>query len=196
MDTRPVRAAIYARVSTLDQNPDLQIRELHDYAARRHWPVREFVDHGVSGSEIRRPQLAHLQEALLRHEFDLLLIWKLDRLFRSTQHLLEFSGRLKELRVDLVSVRDPMVDTSTPQGKFFFTITAAIAELERGLIRERVIAGIAAAKARGVSFGRPRKPLNELQILKDRKIGMTLSQIARRYGIAKSTASSICRGQR
>src|SRR5579862_2564324 len=130
------RIAVYARVSTLDQNPDLQLRELREYAARRGWKIQEFVDHGISGSETRRPRLAALTEALKRHEFDAVLVWKFDRIFRSVQHIVQFFELLNHLQVELVSLTE-QIDTGSPQGKLVFHILAAIAEFERAMIRER-----------------------------------------------------------
>lgn len=188
-----MRAAVYARVSTLDQNPDLQLRELRTYAAKRGWEITEFVDHGVSGAETRRPQLAALNDRLFRHDFDVVLVWKFDRVFRSVQHIVEFFQKLRSLSVEFVSLTEQL-DTSTPQGKLIFHVLAAIAEFEREMIRERVLAGLRAAKARGKRLGRPEKKIDTVRVLADRRLGRSLSQIAREYGVSKSKIFAICNG--
>jgi len=190
-ETRTVRAAVYGRVSTLDQNPDLQFRELRAYAKKRGWETREFVDHGVSGSETRRPQLAAMTEALFRHEFQVVLVWRFDRLFRSVKHMVEFFELCRASKIDFVSLTE-QVDTNTPIGRLSFHIFAAIAEFERELIRERVLAGLAAAKARGVRLGRPEKRLDLSRVMADRRAGRSLAEIAREYGVSKSKIFAVC----
>lgn len=193
MGERQKRVAVYARVSTLDQNPDLQFRELREYARRRDWQITEFVDHGITGAEARRPRLAAMQEALFRHEFDAVLVWKFDRLFRSVEHIVKFFAEVQRLKVDFVSITE-QIDTNTPQGRLVFHVLAAIAEFERELIRERVLAGLAAAKAAGKRLGRPKKKIDVARVLADRKLGRSLNQIAREYGVSKTTIFGICHG--
>jgi DNA invertase Pin-like site-specific DNA recombinase len=193
MGEKQTRAAVYMRVSTLDQNPDLQIRELKAYADRRGWKITEFTDHGVTGSETRRPRLAALTESLKRHEFDVVLVWKFDRVFRSVQHMVEFFELCRHLRVEFVSLTE-QIDTASPSGKLVFHMLAAIAEFERELIRERVLAGLRAAKARGAKLGRPRKAVDAARILEDRRLGRSYSEIAREHGISRTTAFGICHG--
>jgi DNA invertase Pin-like site-specific DNA recombinase len=192
-EKQAVRAAVYARVSALDQNPDLQLRELREYTSRRGWKITEFVDHGISGGETRRPRLAALNEALFRHDFDVVLVWKFDRVFRSVEHMVEFFTRCKRLQVDFVSLTE-QIDTSTPIGKLAFHIFAAIAEFERALICERVIAGVRAAQARGVKFGRPKKKVDEPRMLEDWHAGRSYREMARDYGVSSTTAFGICHG--
>jgi DNA invertase Pin-like site-specific DNA recombinase len=192
-ETKAVRAAVYARVSTLDQNPDLQTRELHAYAERRNWKITEFVDHGVSGSETRRPRLAGMVEALNRHEFDAVLVWKFDRVFRSVQHIVQFFSRLQDLKVEFVSLTE-QIDTGSPSGKLVFHVLAAIAEFERDLIRERVIAGLRAAKARGKKLGRPKKQIDYARVIEDHRLGRSFAEIAREFRVSKTTVFSICHG--
>lgn len=193
MGEKAVRAAVYARVSTLDQNPDLQIRELRAYADRRAWKITEFVDHGISGAETRRPRLAALTESLNRHDFDVVLVWKFDRMFRSVQHIVEFFELVKHLKVEFVSLTE-QIDTGSPQGKLMFHILAAMAEFERALLRERVLAGLQAAKARGKKLGRPCKEVDTKRILEDQRAGRSYREIARDYGISSTTAFAICNG--
>ena len=167
----------------------MQLRQLREYAARRGWETREFIDHGVSGAETRRPFLAALTQALRSREFDVLLVWKFDRIFRSTRNMLAYTDELKHLNVEFVSLTEQM-DTGTPQGRLLFTVLAAIAEFERDLIRERVCAGLAAAKARGQKLGRPKKSVDVLAIMRELDAGYSYGDIAKRRNISKS---HVCR---
>jgi DNA invertase Pin-like site-specific DNA recombinase len=137
----------YARVSTTDQNTDLQFDAL-----KAAGYDRLFVDK-ASGIRVDRPQFCKLLEQV--RTGDVILIWKLDRLGRSVRHLLEVVDRLNEQKVGLRSLTDP-IDTTTSQGKLIFNIFASMAEFERDLIRERTMAGLAAARARGRVGGRPK----------------------------------------
>jgi len=151
----PQRAAIYARVSTFEQVPENQLTALRAFGTARGWAVTEFVDHGVSGAKERRPQLDAMLADVRRRKFDLVLVTKLDRLARSTRHLVMLAGELEALGVDLV-VLDQAIDTTTPSGRLLFHMLAAIAEFERDLIVDRVRAGLARARAQGKRLGRPR----------------------------------------
>ncbi len=135
------RAALYARVSTVEQTPENQLVALRGFASARGWSLTEFVDHGVSGAKEKRPQLDALLADVRRRKFDLIVVTKLDRLARSTRHLVTLAGELEALGVDLV-VLDQAIDTTTPSGRLLFHVLAAIAEFERDLIRDRVMAGL------------------------------------------------------
>jgi DNA invertase Pin-like site-specific DNA recombinase len=151
-----MRAALYARVSTADQRTASQLDSLRTYAlARRLEVADEYIDHGVSGAKEHRPALDRLVSDAKRRRFDVLVVSKLDRLARSVRHLVNLTAELEALGVDLV-VLDQGLDTSTPAGKLLFHVLSAIAEFERDLIRERVTAGMKAAKRRGAKLGRPR----------------------------------------
>lgn len=136
----------YARVSTKDQNLTLQIDALKGAGCEKVF--REVA----SGSKTARPVLDDLLSRL--REGDVLVIWKLDRLGRSLEHLVTLANELMERDVGLISLNDP-IDTTTPQGRLVFNIFAALAEFERDLIRERTQAGLRAARARGRKGGRP-----------------------------------------
>jgi len=153
-----MRVALYARVSTtVGQNPEMQLGEMREHFQRREWEIRyEFVDVGVSGAKERRPQLDRLLIAVRRREVDAVAVWKLDRLGRSLKHLVNLIAEWESLGVVFVSLRDNL-DFSTPGGRLMFNIIAAMAEFERDLIRERVKAGIARAKADGKRIGRKRR---------------------------------------
>ncbi len=146
-----MRTALYLRVSTAQQKPDLQADGVHGYAARAGLEiVAEYLDRAVSGRQEGRPQLQALMRAARQHEFACVLVWKFDRFARSVSHLLRALEEFNHLRIRFISVQD-QVDTASPMGKAMFTIIGAMAELESSLISERVKAGMAAARARGKS---------------------------------------------
>ncbi len=143
----------YARVSTNEQNPDLQVNALREAGCDL-----VYVDEGVSGSTTQRPELDRLLVEL--EDGDTLIVWKLDRLGRSLQHLLTLVSGFRSRNIDFTSLTEQL-DTSTPGGRVLFSIMGALSEFERDLIVERTIAGIQAAKARGVTVGRPRSMSHE-----------------------------------
>ena len=152
------RTALYLRVSTADQKPDLQYDGLRSYAARAGLDVMlDYCDVAVSGRREGRPRLNALMTAARNHEIDCVLVWKFDRFARSTRHLLTALEEFDHLGVRFVSVQD-QVDTESPMGRAMFTIIGAMAELESSLISERVTAGMRAAEARGKHLGRPQTP--------------------------------------
>jgi len=160
--TKPLRVALYARVSTSNKGQDvgLQLDELRQVAGQRGWVVHaEYVDEGISGSKDSRPELDRMMAAARAGKLDLVAVWKFDRFARSTSHLVTALDEFRVLGVAFVSLRE-QVDTSTPMGKAMFTIIAAISELERDLIRERVIAGVRRAQAMGKHCGRPRREID------------------------------------
>ena len=153
-----LRVALYGRVSTLDKGQDvnLQLNELRDYSERRGWKiVDEYVDNGVSGAKESRPELNRLMTDAKKRKFDAIAVWKLDRFGRSLKHLIMTLADLEALGIAFVSLRDGF-DLSTPSGRLMFQIIGAMGEFERNLIRERVRAGMAHAKAKGGKLGRSR----------------------------------------
>lgn len=149
-----MRVALYARVSTLNgQNPETQLIELREYAARREWQVAgEYVDAGVSGSKDSRPSLNRLMAHAHQRRFDAILVWKLDRFGRSLKHLVTAIAELEALGVTFVSLKDNW-DLSTPSGRLMFQIVGAMAEFERSLIVERIKAGMR-RRLEGLPLGR------------------------------------------
>jgi DNA invertase Pin-like site-specific DNA recombinase len=145
------RAGLYARVSTADQSPANQLEALRTYAGAREWEPTEYIDHGVSGAKASRPGLDALLVAARTRKIDILVCTKLDRLARSTHHLVTLGKELATLGVDLV-VLDQAIDTTTPAGRLLFHVLAAIAEFEGDLIRERVVAGIHRARRQGAGW--------------------------------------------
>lgn len=188
--TRPItRVALYARVSTLNnQDPEMQLGELREYAGRRGWQiVDEYVDQGVSGSKESRPALNRLMAEACRRRFDAVLVWKIDRFGRSLKHLVNSLAELAALGVAFVSLRDNL-DLSTPSGRLMFQIIGAMAEFERALIQERVRAGIRNARSKGKRIGRPRVFVDVTRIATLRAQGRSWSQIVAEVGIGKGTA--------
>jgi DNA invertase Pin-like site-specific DNA recombinase len=152
------RTAIYMRVSTANQNTDLQKKGLDTYAKRAGLNiVAEYSDVAVSGRKEGRPHLNQLMKAARNREYDCVLVWKFDRFARSVSHLLRSLEEFNHLGIRFISVQD-QVDTNSPMGKAMFTIIGAMAELESSLISERVKAGMAAAKVKGKKIGRPKTP--------------------------------------
>ncbi|WEZ86199.1 recombinase family protein (plasmid) [Rhizobium sp. 32-5/1] len=149
------RTALYLRVSTADQKPDLQYDGLRDYAERAKLNVvGEYLDVAVSGRREGRPQLGALMASARNRDLDCVLVWKFDRFARSTRHLLTALEEFDHVGVRFISVQD-QIDTASPMGRAMFTIIGAMAELESSLISERVTAGMRAAKSRGKQLGRP-----------------------------------------
>jgi DNA invertase Pin-like site-specific DNA recombinase len=171
----------YARVSTTDQNPQLQLDALKEASA-----ARVFTDHGVSGSTAQRPQL----EACLDHlrEGDVLTVWKLDRLGRNTQHVLAVVDELTSRGIGFRSITEGL-HTEGAMGKAMLTIMAAFAQLERDTMIERTRAGLAAAAADGRKGGRPRK-VDDAAATKARSLrekGVNATDIAKMLGVSRAT---------
>lgn len=181
-----MKVAIYGRVSTLDkgQDPEVQLKPLREYAQARGWIVfKEYVDIGESGAKDSRPQLNALLEDARKRRIDGILVWKLDRFGRSLKSLLNMLEELKTLGVQFVSYTENL-DFSTPTGRAMANLIGVFAEFERDLIRERVIAGVANARAKGKRLGRPGKNVDIDRALDLRKQGYTLRQIGETLGIS------------
>ncbi|WP_036293078.1 recombinase family protein [Methylosinus sp. PW1] len=171
----------YARVSTFDQNPDLQSEKLREAGCEKI-----IVERMSSGRE--RPELTRLLRDILR-EGDTLVIWKLDRLARSLKQLIETAEDLKARGIGLVSLTDA-IDTSSPGGMLVFHMLGAIAEFERALIRERTVAGLAEARRKGKKGGRPRS-LSQKDAAAAAALlaagSLTSKEVAARFGVSKAT---------
>lgn len=172
-----MRVSIYSRVSTHEQTTAGQLDELRAYCQRRQWDiVSEFTDEGVSGSKESRPGLNQLLVDAKRRKFDMVLVQRYDRFARSLRQLVNALCEFDALGIHFISLHEG-VDTSTPNGRSVFGIFASIAEFERELIRSRVRSGIAAARARGKTIGRPRVLATDSQIGALRDQGHSMSAI-------------------
>jgi DNA invertase Pin-like site-specific DNA recombinase len=149
------RVAFYLRVSTQDQNCEMQLRDLRVVAERHGWDVVATFEDRMSGAKDRRPQLDRLMKAVVRKEFDVVAAWALDRVGRGVEHLLRFVRELQAKGVEFYCHRQA-IDTSTPAGKAMLGMLGVFAEFERDMIAERVRAGLRRARARGVRLGRER----------------------------------------
>jgi DNA invertase Pin-like site-specific DNA recombinase len=187
--TTIARVALYARVSTLNnQDPEMQLAELREYAGLRGWHiVEEFTDQGVSGCKESRPALNRLMSDACRRRFDAVLVWKIDRFGRSLKYLVNALAELAALGVAFISLRDNL-DLSTPSGRLMFQIIGAMAEFERALIQERVRAGIRNARAKGRRLGRPRVIVDASRVATLRARGNSWSQVQAKLGVSKGTA--------
>jgi DNA invertase Pin-like site-specific DNA recombinase len=184
------RAALYLRVSTVDQNPETQALDLRQFAVQRGLEIVEtYTDHGVSGTKGRRPALDKMMEDARRHKFDVAVVWSCDRLARSTKHLLQVLDELNGFGIQFLSQREA-IDTEGPLGRAIIVIVSAIAELERSLIVERVRAGMRRAKLEGRQIGRARLDIDRQQVVTDRRTGMSLTNVAKRHNISRAT---VCR---
>jgi len=150
-----MKVAIYIRVSTLDQTTLNQELELEQYCKNNNYEIyKTYREEGISGSKISRPELDKMLKAMRDKEFEAIIVWKFDRLGRSTAHLLQVLEELKNKGVRLIATSQN-IDTDTPMGKFFFIILSGFAEMERELIRERIKLGLKRRKAQGKILGRP-----------------------------------------
>ncbi len=180
--------ALYARVSTNQQDPDVQLRELRALAAARGWTIsKEYVDAGISGATTSRPELSRLLADAHKGCFAGILVWRLDRLGRSLRHLVTVVEDLLARGIEVISATEPHMDSTTPTGRLLRNIFASVAEYEREMIRERVTAGLRKAKASGKHIGRPRTVLNRLRIEQLRGEGLSWRGIAQRMDLPVST---------
>ena len=183
------RCGIYARCSTDLQSTDNQLIDLRRYAEQRGWEIsKEYVDQGISGAKDRRPALDQLMTDARKRKLDIVLVFKFDRFARSAQHLLNALAEFNSLGIDFCSSQDS-IDTSTPYGKTMFTIISAFSELERELIRSRVIHGVQKARERGKVIGRPKVvfDLAKARILASE--GHSKSDISRLLGVSRMTVT-------
>src|SRR5258708_28404766 len=192
------RAGLYLRVSTGEQNMEGQESELKEYAEHRGWEVTKIYRDTISGSKNRRPELDKLMVDAHKRRIDIVQVWRFDRFARSVSHLLSALEQFRSAGIEFVSVSE-QIDTSTPGGRLTFRVLAAVSELERSLITERVRMGIQNARRKGVRLGRP--PLrtlssNELQeARKDRMVRkLSLRALAKKYGTSVWAAQQIVTG--
>jgi DNA invertase Pin-like site-specific DNA recombinase len=186
------RAALYMRVSTLDQHPETQFYDLRELAKQRGFQiVQEYTDR-ISGAKARRPGLDQMMKDARQWQFDVVLVWAGDRIARSVRHFLEVLDELNHLEIEFVSFREN-IDTGGPLGRAIIVIIGAIAELERNLIIERVRAGMRRAKLEGRRIGRAPLDVDRQAVLRDRDRGrgMSLTDIAQAHRISRASVSRI-----
>lgn len=191
------RVVIYARVSTDDQDPQLQLDELREHVSRRGWTlVGEYVDHGISGTQDRRPKLDEMMARVRRGGVDVVLVWKFSRFARSVRHLVACLDEFRELAIDFCSMTE-QIDTTTAAGKLLFHIIAAVDEFFIDVLKENTRAGLRVARRKGKRLGRPRAErrhadqkghrldVDEARTLIGR--GDSLRSTAKRLGVPEST---------
>jgi DNA invertase Pin-like site-specific DNA recombinase len=188
-----MKLAIYARVSTNMQSPELQLADLRAYAVARGFAVyREYVDLGVSGSKSSRPELDAMMNDAKKRKFDMVLVWRFDRFARSTRHLITALEDFRSLGIAFVSYQENL-DTSSPMGNAIFTIIAAVAQLERDMIRERVTAGVRRAIQKRGTWGRKAVTidLSKVQGLSTRKAAEVLGVSRETVRLARGESKSV-----
>lgn len=190
-----MKVAIYVRVSTKKQSIDLQLTDLHAVALRSGWEITAiYQDEGFSGakSKVDRPALNQMMMAAVRKEFDMVAIWSIDRLARSTVDLFHMMLDLRDKSIELY-VHKQAIDTSTPSGRMMWQMLGVFAEFERALIQERVKAGIENARSKGIKLGRPAMDKSvEARILDLRRTGMGMLKIGRTLKVGTSQVQRIC----
>lgn len=186
------KIAAYIRVSTDQQTTELQRREILEYCERRGWNVyRIYEDFGLSGTNGNRPALKEMLKDAQTRRFDVVMCWKMDRLFRSLKDLVITLQNLADLQVEFVSLKEN-IDLTTSSGRLLMQIIGAMGEFEASLIKERVMAGLANARAKGKKLGRPRH-INLEQVHELRNQGMSLGQISKIVGATRSAVSKALR---
>lgn len=193
------RAAIYVRVSTnlrtrdagaFEQNPEVQEVPLRQMAEQRGWMVQRVYSDRMSGAKADRPGMKAMMADARRGQFDVVLVWRFDRFARSIEQLVLALAEFKTLGIGFVSCQEAL-DTSTPMGKAMFTIIGAMAELERNVIQERVVAGIEYARTHGTksgrNLGRPRSVFDRDAVHEMRTAGQSWRAIAARLGVGVGT---------
>lgn len=185
------RVSLYLRVSTTQQTTENQRIELEKYCDRQGWQItKTYQDDGVSGKTTDRLALRQMLDDAAKGKFDVLAVWKIDRLARSTVDLLRILLDLKNCGVDFCSTTQA-IDTTTSAGRMLVTFLAAIAEFERETIVDRVKSGLQRAKAEGVRLGRPRVGFDVSQALKMKQEGSSWQDVARELHISSATVRRI-----
>ena len=188
------KAAIYGRVSTNDQNVESQFCDLRSLAKARGYEIVAEYSNTISGTKAKRPGLDHLLSDARRGQFNVVFVWAFDRIAPSVKHFLELLEEFNRLNIGFISFREN-VDTDSALGRAMVIIIAAISELERSLIVERVRAGMRRAKLEGRQIGRARLDIDREQVVEDRRSGMSLTVVAKRHSMSRASVPPDERGQ-
>lgn len=181
------RCLVYARVSTKNQTTQNQLLPLRTFAKNRGWKiVKELLDIGFSGTTAKRPQLTELMQMAQHREFDVLLVYSLDRFGRSVKHLVTSLEEFNALGIDFCAYNQN-IDTTTPTGKLFFTMISAFAEFEASIIKERVKAGLDRARSEGKILGRPKTVNLDLKKVKELRRDLSIRQVAKKLGTSSGS---------
>lgn len=186
-----MKVAIYARVSTSDQNCEAQLRELRNFSEKMNWDIfAEYVDTGFSGAKVSRPALNELMSDASMRKFDAVAVYKLDRFGRSVVHMSQQLQVLESLNIRFLAISQGIdTDRANPTSRLLLNILSSIAEFERELIRERTVSGIKAAKEKGKTLGRPKKIFRRDQLVQLRdECGKSWRDIGSELGIPPMTA--------
>ena len=182
-----MNTALYCRVSTTDQTTANQRLELEQVADRMGWTITQTFADVISGAKAKRPGLDALMLAVARKEVDMVMVWDVSRLGRSLSHLVTLLEEFHAKGVDLY-FHQQGIDTTTPSGKAMFQMLGVFSEFERGMIRDRVLAGLSRAKAQGKRLGRPPVPPIQIQKIKLlREEGLSYRKIARQMDLSVAT---------
>ena len=186
------QVAIYVRVSTGMQSPQLQLRDLRKFAKSSRWRIfREYVDRGESGTSSSHPELNQLMDDARKGKFEGVLVWRFDRFARSLKHLVNTLAEFEDRGVGFVSYQENL-DLSTSMGKAMFGIIGAMAQMERDIIAERVKAGLETARAQGKKLGRPRVDVDVDRIMRLSEKS-SVREIAKKTGYSPSTVWRVIR---
>lgn len=180
---KQVRCAIYIRCSTAEQNTAMQLADLEECAKTRDWVIFKTYEDKATGTNTNRPMFQEMMADARAKRFDVLAIWKLDRMSRSLRDFVVTLQELSDLGISFVSIKDAGVDLTTPTGRLLTHLLSAFAEFEASLIRMRVKSGLDMARKKGKRLGRPKKR-DDLQIRALREKGMSIRQIARSVGVS------------
>lgn len=184
-----VRVGAYIRVSTSEQNPEMQVAELRQWCQRNGYPAPiEYVDEGISGTQASRPGLNALLADVRAGRIQMVITWKLDRLFRSLAHLVQTIQELNALHVRFVAITQGIdTDQNNPMATLLLHLLAAFGQFEREMIRERVTAGVRNAKRKGVQLGRKRVVFDRSRAMAMHEAGTSIKNIAANLGVGVGT---------
>jgi len=185
----------YARVSDSAQNPENQLNELRQVAKRNGWNIiKEYVDHGISGAKGRdkRPEFDAMLKSAMRKDAELIMFWAVDRASRNLSHLVEMMEELDSKKVGMY-FHQQAIDTSTPSGRAMIQMAGVFASFERSMLRERILASHARARAEGKSIGRPSQ-INDalktsIKFMRDKGVG--IKKIAKELNVGVGTVYKV-----